>query len=473
MDSRNVVTPSGSVRAEVQGGIAIFLAMAYIVVVEPAVLSGRAIGISTGIPATAAFTATCLAAAVACFLMGWIGRLPAGAAPYMGENFFFVTALIPAAAAAGYPEPWRAALATTLLASLALLLVSATGLRGILAGGVPRTLVHAIAGGIGIFIAFLGLKSAGIVVADPGTLVGFTAHPLSPDVLVALSGLLVTVALHARGIRSAVLVGIAVAFILGWGVRTLVPMLPAGIAENGMVRASATMSALAPPAALLALPSSPSPLFLGLDPSALLDRRLLGGAAVLFLMILFDATGTLLAVTEVVAGDWDPAAAPGNAGDTDPRFRRALLADALGSVAAPLIGTSSVGAFMESAVAAPIGARRGLAAGVAGILFLLALPFAPLVTAFGSYPPATAPALIFVGALIAAGIRRISWEDPTEAVPAFVTVIGIPLTFSIAHGIALGFVLWPLVKLVSGRRRDVKPVAWILGALAALSLVLR
>ncbi|MBL9175572.1 MAG: NCS2 family permease, partial [Verrucomicrobiales bacterium] len=356
MDSRNVVTPSGTVRAEVQGGIAIFLAMAYIVVVEPAVLSGRAIGITTGIPAGAAFTATCLAAAVACFLMGWIGRLPAGAAPYMGENFFFVTALIPAAAAAGYPEPWRAALSTTLLASLALLAVSATGLRRILAGGVPRTLVHAIAGGIGIFIAFLGLKSAGIVVADPGTLVGFTAHPWSPDILVALAGLLVTVALHARGFRSAVLVGIAVAFCLGWTARAVIPHLPAGIAENAAVRASATMSGLAPPAALLATPPSPSPLLFGLEGSALLDRRLWAGALVLFLMILFDATGTLLAVTEVVGGDRTRPDAASGAADEDPRFRRALLADALGSVAAPLIGTSSVGAFMESAVAAPIGA---------------------------------------------------------------------------------------------------------------------
>lgn len=473
MDARNVVTPPGTVRAEVQGGIAIFLAMAYIVVVEPAVLSGRAIGVSTGIPATAAFTSTCVAAAVACFLMGWVGRLPAGAAPYMGENFFFVTALIPAAAAAGYSEPWRAALATTLLASIALLLVSVTGLRRVLAGGVPRTLIHAIGGGIGIFIAFLGLKSAGIVVANPGTLVGFTAHPLSPDILVAGAGLLVTVALHARGIRSAVLAGIAVAFALGWAARSLVPHLPNAISENAMVQASATLSALAPPTAILAPPPSPSPLLLGLDWSALLDRRLWGGALVLFLMILFDATGTLLAVTEVIAGDRSPAETPGGTSDTDPRFRRALVADALGSVAAPLIGTSSVGAFMESAVAAPIGARRGLAAMVTGILFLLAMLFAPLVTAFGSYAPATAPALVFVGALIASGIRRIPWEDATEAVPAFATIIGIPLTFSIAHGIAFGFVLWPLVKLVSGRARDVQPVAWILGALAAASLVLQ
>lgn len=454
-------------RIELQGGIAIFLAVAYIAVVEPAVLSGAALGISTGIPAGAAFTATCLATAVACFLMGWIGRLPVAAAPYMGENFFFVTALIPAAAAAGYPEPWRAALATTLVAGLLLLLVSATGLRSLLADGISKSLVQAIRGGIGLFITFLGLKAAGVVVSDPGTWVTFTRTPLSPDVLVALTGLVVTVALQARGKRAAVILGIGITFALGAGVHLAMPHLPEAVAQSTAVQSSATLKSLQLPTAVAALPPSPAPLLLGLDWHALFDFRLLGGGLVLFLMILFDATGTLLAVTSATGSVANHAQTGG-----DPRFRRGLLADALGSVVAPLLGTSSVGAYMESTVAAPIGARTGRAAFVVGVLFLLALPLAPLVTSLGSYPPATAPALMLVGAWIAAGVREIPWDDPTEAVPALAIVAGIPLTFSIAHGIAFGFVLWPLMKLASGRSREVRGVAWILGALAAVSLVL-
>ncbi|MBX3734458.1 MAG: NCS2 family permease [Verrucomicrobiae bacterium] len=457
-----------SIRTEIQGGIAIFLAIAYIVVIEPAVLSGQAVGMTTGIPAGAAFTATCLAAAVSCFLMGAIGRLPIAAAPYMGENFFFVTALIPAAAAAGYPEPWRAALATTLLAATLLLVVSATGLRRLLAGGIPSSLVHAIGAGIGLFITFLGLKAAGVVVADPANGVGFTRHPLSPDLLVALAGLVTTVALHARGVRSAVIAGIALTFALGAGTRMLLPHLPAAIADSTAVTASRTLGSLHWPATIVSMPPSPAPLLLGLDWTALVDARLLPGALVLFLMILFDATGTLLAVLGVLA----PAEGQ-EPGTSDPRFRRGLLADALGSVAAPLLGTSAVGAYMESTVAGPIGARRGLSAMVVGVLFLLAMPLAPLVASFGSYPPATAPALILVGALLAGGVRRIPWDDATEAVPALATVAGIPLTFSIAHGIAFGFVLWPLMKAAAGRRREVRSVAWILGILAAASLVLQ
>ncbi|MEN9677040.1 MAG: hypothetical protein RIS76_2936 [Verrucomicrobiota bacterium] len=450
-----------------QGGIAIFLAVAYIVVVEPAVLSGRALGTSTGIPEGAAFTATCLAAAVACLLMGLVGRLPVAAAPYMGENFFFVTALIPAAAAAGYSEPWRAALATTLLAAVLLLLVSATGLRRVLAEGIPASLVQAISGGIGLFITFLGLKAAGVVITDPATGVAFTRTPLSPDLLVALTGLVITVALHSRGVRSAVLLGIVFAFGLGSLLHAGLPYLPDAIAQSAGVQTSAMVKSLRLPEALLAMPPSPAPLFLGLEWKALLDPRLMGGALVLFLMILFDATGTLLAVTEAIGRP------PGaDAGGPDPRFRRGLLADALGSVAAPLLGTSSVGAYMESTVAAPVGARRGMTAIVVGVLFVLALPLAPLVSSLGSFPPATAPALVFVGALIAAGVRRIPWDDATEAVPALVTVAGVPLTFSIAHGIAFGFVLWPLMKLATGRASEVRSVVWILGSLAAASLLL-
>ena len=474
MNTVNESTPVSSAQTwmEVQGGIAIFLAVGYIVVIEPAVLSGRALGVDTGIPEGAAFSATCIAASVACILMGVIGRLPIAAAPYMGENFFFVTALIPAAAAAGYAEPWRAALATTLLAALLLFAVSITGLRSLLAKAIPATLVAAIGGGIGLFIAFLGLKAAGVVVASPSTLVAFTPHPLSPDVIVAAIGLVATVALHARGSRSAVVVGIILTFSLGLLARELMPFLPEVISHSSAVTTSATMTLLSMPSAIVALPPSPSPLFLGLEWSAMFDPRLFVGAIVLFFMILFDATGTLLAVTDAIGTHSKTETATTGAAALDPRFQRGFVADAIGSAAAPLIGTSSVGAYMESAIGAPIGARTGLCAIVVGVCFLLALPFAPVLQSFGTFAPATAPALMFVGALLFASLRRVQWDDATESVPALAVIAGVPLTFSIAHGIAFGFILWPLMKFAAGRQRETGVVSWMLALLAAISLCL-
>lgn len=462
-----------STRAEVQGGIAIFLAMAYIMVIEPAVLSGRAVGMANGMPEGAAFTATCIAAAIACILMGCVGRLPIAAAPYMGENIFFATALIPAAAAAGYTEPWRAALGTTLLAALLLLAISLTGMRRLLAQAIPPSLVSAIISGIGLFLAFLGLKAAGAVVASPGTLVGFTPHPLSPDLVVATMGLIATIALYARGFKSAVVVGIALTFSLGLLARESMPFVPDAIAHSQSVASSVTMTGLATPQSILALPPSPAPLFLGLDWSALFDPSLFLGAIVLLFMILFDATGTLVAVTGAIASHGNAEPSDGGRNDLDPRFQRGLLADALGSVAAPLVGTSSVGAFMESAVAAPIGARRGLCAIVVGVCFLLALPFAPIIQSFGSYPPATAPALLFISALLLAFVKRVPWDDATESIPALAVIAGVPLTFSIAHGIAFGFLLWPVMKLAAGRGREAGWLSWGLALIAGASLCLR
>ncbi|MSR41706.1 MAG: NCS2 family permease [Phycisphaerales bacterium] len=461
-----------STKIEVQGGIAIFLAIAYIMVIEPAVLSGRALGMDTGMPEGAAFTATCIAASIACILMGVVGRLPIAAAPYMGENFFFVTALVPAAAAAGYAEPWRAALATTLLAALMLFAISITGLRRLLAEAIPSTLVAAIGGGIGLFIAFLGLKAAGAIVANPSTFVGFTPTPLSPDLLVATIGLVATIALHARGSKSAVVVGIVLTFALGLLTRELMPYLPDCIAHSHAVTSSVTMTTLTMSSAIIAMPPSPAPLFLGLEWSAMFDPNLFVGAVVLLFMILFDATGTLLAVTDSISTRAKSDSSDAVRAELDPRFQRGLMADALGSLAAPLVGTSSVGAYMESAVAAPMGARRGLAAIVVGICFLLALPFAPVFQSFGSFAPATAPALIFVGALLVCSVKRIPWDDITESVPALVVIAGVPLTFSIAHGIAFGFLLWPVMKLAAGRGREVGWVAWGLGVTAAISLCL-
>ncbi len=457
-------------KTETQGGMAIFLAMAYIMVIEPAVLSGRAVGMNFGVPEDAAFTATCLAASLACVLMGIVGRLPIAAAPYMGENIFFATALVPAAAAAGYAEPWRAALATTFLSALLLLAISVTGMRRLLAQAIPPSLVAAIIGGIGLFLAFLGLKASGVVVASQGTFVSFTSEPLSPDLIVATLGLIATIALHARGFKSAVVVGIALTFALGLLARELMPFFPACIAQSHAVSSSLVMHGLQLPTGVIAIPPSPAPLFLGLDWRAMLDPSLFLGAIVLLFMILFDATGTLLAVTGTIAKDAKTTPVAEGRDELDPRFQRGLLADALGSVAAPLIGTSSVGAFMESAVAAPIGARRGLCAIVAGLCFLLALPFAPLFQSFGSFAPATAPALLFISALLIGAVKRIPWDDATESVPALAVIAGVPLTFSIAHGIAFGFLLWPVMKLAAGRGNEVGWLAWGLGLTAGVSL---
>jgi AGZA family xanthine/uracil permease-like MFS transporter len=420
-------------RREILAGTTTFLTMAYIIVVQPAVLSGEMFGTETGLDFGAVTTATCLAAALATAVMALYARTPIAQAPGMGENFFFVLTVIPAAAAAGHENAWQVALGVVFLAGLLFLLITLLGMRRLLSDAISPSLRAGIAGGIGLFIAFIGLQGAGLVLQAPGTLVRLNPDWLSPGLIVFFSGLFAAAALHARRVRGSILWGIAIATLVAAVLKAVLP----GAAMGGFAIADA----------ILAVPHSISPTLFKMDIAAALSLAMLPYVLVLLLMDFFDTLGTLVGVTEA-AGLVEKGAFP--------HPERAYISDALGTVAGAAMGTSTVTSFIESAAGVEQGARTGLASLTTAALFLVALFFAPLVTMMGSYPPLTAPALVLVGAMMLRSVKRIEWSDTTEALPAFLILIGIPLSYSISDGLALGFIAYPVLKLASGRARELR-----------------
>lgn len=443
------------VRTELAAGTTTFLAMAYIVFVQPAVLSGRMFGIDTGLDFGAVMTATCLAAALASGLMGLYARAPIAQAPGMGENFFFALTLVPAAAAAGAPSPWRAALGVVFVAGLLFLAVTLTGVRRVIVDAISPSLRAGIAAGIGLFIAFIGLQNAGVIVKDPATAVRLDPDWLGPDLAVFWSGLLATIALHARRVRGSLLAGIAVATAVALALRFGLP--------EGSLADGARLATLDAPTVPLSLPPPLSPTLLALDLRTALSLALLPLVLVFLLMDLFDTVGTLVGVTEG-AGVERRALLPAP--------ERAYLSDAVGTVAGAAMGTSTVTSFIESATGIGQGGRTGLTSVTTAALFLLALFASPLVALVGSYPPITAPALVVVGLLMLRSVSRIDWTEASEALPAALIAIGIPLSFSISDGLALGFVAYPLAKALAGRARELRWPIWGTGAVMLLYVVL-
>lgn len=434
------ITRAGSsVPRELLGGVTTFLAMAYIVVLNPAILSGHAAGgVATGIDVAAATVATCLAAAVACLVMGLLGRYPVAAAPAMGENFYFVLVAIPAAAALGTGQPWAVALGGVFLAGLAFVVLAIFGLHRMVIDAVGPGLLAGIAAGIGLFIAVLGLRNAGIVVIgadgfDLGRALG------SPDWLVFGVGLAVTGALALRRNPLAIVAGI--------GAALLVALVAGRVVLSGVVAA----------------PPDPAPLLLGLDiPGALAPAFQPIVLAMLFMLIL-DASGTLVAVGSEAGLQREDGSLV--------RGREALAANGLGTTAGAILGASPVTAFVESAAGVFAGARTGLAAVVVGVLFLVALFATPLVGLVANYPPVTAAALVVVGALVASQARRVPWADLGQAIPAAIALVAIPVLGSIGDGMALALVAAPVMALLAGKGRQVHPLALVLGGLALVYLV--
>ena len=423
-----------SVRQEALAGLTTFLAMAYIIFVNPAVLS------QAGMDFGAVFTATCLAAAIATIVMGLAANYPIALAPGMGQNFFFLTVV------AGMGASWQQALAAVFLSGLAFVALTLTRARARLIEAIPDSLKAGIAVGIGLFIAFLGMRAAGLVTANPGGLVRL-GDVLTAPPLLALLGLAVSAAMMARGARGALLWGI--------GASTLVAM------ALGLVR----------PQGVLDTPPSLAPTFMKMDLAGVLTWSMAPVVLVFLYMALFDAIGTLVAVGERAGLIVDGRLVRGE---------RALLADATGTVVGATLGTSTVTAYIESATGVEAGGRTGLANIVTAALFLASLMLSPLVRMVGGgieadvgHPlhPITAPALILVGSLMARSVTRIAWDDPTEALPAFLVACGIPFTFSIADGLALGFVAYPALKALSGRWREASPLLYVLGAIFALRYV--
>jgi AGZA family xanthine/uracil permease-like MFS transporter len=414
-----------SVRTEVLAGFTTFLTMAYIVIVNPAIL-GQA-----GMPIAAVAAATCLAAGFGSILMGLIANYPIALAPGMGLNAYFTFTVVK-----GMGLPWETALGCVFLSGIAFLVLTVAGIRQLIVGAIPRPLFSAIAAGIGLFIAFIGLKEAGIIVANPATTVAL-GDLTQPTAILAILGLVVMGGLMVWRVKGAILIGILVAAAAGWalGLAKVVP------GEYGLAALTATALKLDIPAAL----------------------HLNGGAGMaiaevifVFLFVdLFDNVGTLVAVTKK-AGLVQP-------DGTIPRLNRILTADSIATIGGSLAGTSTVVSYIESASGVAAGGRTGLTAIVVGVLFLLTLFFAPWVQAIPA--AATAPALIIVGSMMVGALADIDWDDPGVAIPAFLTVIAIPLTFSIANGLAFGITAFAVLKLVRGQAR---PGDWLLFVLAAL-----
>ena len=412
-------------KTEILAGFTTFMTMAYIVFVNPSLLS------ETGMPLAGVTAATCLSAAIGSFLMGGVARYPIALAPGMGLNAYFTYAVVK-----GMGVPWQTALGAVLLSGLAFLLLTALGLRQLILNAIPPELYAAVAAGVGLFIALIGFRNSGIVAPNPDTMVGL-GNLAYPSTALAIFGLVLTAALLAWRVRAAMLLGILAT--TGAGLIT-------GVAKW-------TPHAME----LRAMTST----FGKLDVAAALRIGFLDVVFVFLFIDLFDNLGTLVAVGKK-ANLFDKS-------NRIPRINRILLSDAAATIAGSLAGTSTVVSYIESAAGVAAGGRTGITAIVVGFLFLASLFAAPLV---GAIPlAATAPALILVGSMMASVVTEIDWQEPEIAIPAFLTILAIPLTFSIANGLALGFTAYVLLKLLRGKFREVNWFVYLLAALFVLRFV--
>ncbi|MCX8746989.1 MULTISPECIES: NCS2 family permease [Snodgrassella] len=413
-----------SVRTEVLAGLTTFLAMSYILVVNPSILK------DAGMDFGAVFVATCISSAFACMMMGLIANYPIALAPGMGLNAYFTYAVVK-----GMGISWQVALGAVFVSGIIFIILSLFKVREAIVNSLPNSLKFSIGGGIGLFLALVALKSAGVVVSNPATLVSLgDIH--SPQVLMTIVGFCFIVTLEHFRVRGGIIIGIltitAVASLMGinqfQGVFAPVPSL--------------------------------APTFLQLDFHDLFTMSLVSVIFVFFFVDLFDSTGVLIGVA-------------GRAGllvdGKLPRVKKALLADSTAIVVGAGLGTSSTTAYVESAAGAAAGGRTGLTAVVVGILMLASLWFSKLAA---SVPPyATAPALMYVGVLMMRSMTEIDWKDVSEAAPAFFTLIFMPFAYSIADGIAMGFISYALIKLFCGRVKDVSYMVWIIAVLWAFKLL--
>ncbi|GGG30557.1 guanine/hypoxanthine permease PbuG [Lysinibacillus alkalisoli] len=417
-------------RREIIGGITTFLAMAYILVVNPLMLSLDGV---EGIPDDmrmdygAVFVATALAAAVGSLFMGIIARYPIALAPGMGLNAFFAFSVV-----LGMGIPWQVGLTGVLCSGLIFIVLSVSGLREIIINAIPMQLKHAVGAGIGLFITFIGLKNAGIIVANESTLVTIGEITKNPNSLLAIFGLVITVIFMTKGIKGGVFYGILITAIVGMAFK-IVP-LPEKIV-SGIPDVSPTFGAAFEP--------------IMNNFSSLMTIDFLVVVLTFLFVDFFDTAGTLVAVANQAGLIKD---------DKLPRAGRALLADSLATVTGAIFGTSTTTSYVESTSGVAAGARSGFAAVVTGILFLLSLFFFPLLSVITS--AVTAPALIIVGVLMASALRLIEWDRFEIAVPAFLVVIAMPLTSSIATGIAIGFIFYPITMVVSGRAKEIHPIMY-------------
>mgnify|MGYP000420878773 CR=1 FL=1 len=412
-------------KTEVMAGVTTFLTMAYIIFVNPAMLA------DAGMDKGAVFMATCLAAAAGCFIMGFWANLPIALAPGMGLNAFFTYGVV-----LGMGHTWQTALGAVFLSGIIFALLSAFKLREWIINAIPVTLKKAIAAGIGAFLALIALKNAGIIVDHPATLVGLgDLTSFSPAM--ALIGFFLVLALVQRNIPGAVMIAVLLVTVVG--------LIAGDVSYSGIISA--------PPAIM--------PTFLQLDIEAAFNIGMLSVIFAFLFVDLFDTSGTLIAVTE-------------RAGLADkdgkvPRLGPALMSDSGATMVGAALGTSSTTSYIESAAGVAAGGRTGLTAVTVGVLFLLSMFFSPLAGMIPVY--ATAGAILYVSVLMMHTLKDVDWEDLTEAAPVVVVLLLTPLTFSIAHGITLGFITYAAAKVLSGRASELSVSVWALSALLLLKII--
>lgn len=408
-----------TVKTEVIAGFTTFLTMAYIILVNPLILS------STGMDLNAVFVATCLAAALGTAIMGLVANYPIALAPGMGLNAYFTFSVVK-----GMGLSWETALGAVFISGIVFLAVSLFKVREAIVNAIPQSLKFAISAGVGMFLAIIALKNAGVIAPHPETYLTLgDIH--KPTALLAIFGFFLIVALEYRKVPGSIIIGILVVTVLSIAL------------------------GLSPFKGIVAPVPSMAPTFMAMDIQGALHAGLIGVIFVFFFVDLFDTTGTLVGVSH-------------RAGLLDkdgklPRLKRALMADSIAITAGAAMGTSSTTAYIESAAGTAVGGRTGLTAVVVAVLFLAALWLSPLAATVPAY--ATAPALCYVAVLMARGLAEIEWNDLTESAPAVMTALAMPFTFSIADGIAFGFISYAVIKILAGRFSDLRPAVVIIAAL--------
>ncbi|WP_060982571.1 NCS2 family permease [Vibrio splendidus] len=414
-----------NVRTEIIAGLTTFLTMAYIIFVNPMILA------DAGMDHGAVFVATCLAAAIGCFIMGFVANYPIAQAPGMGLNAFFTYAVV-----MGMGYTWQVALAAVFVSGVIFIFLSIFKIREWIINSIPMSLRVGISAGIGLFLAFIALSNAGIVVSNPATKVSLGDITAIAPILGAL-GFFLTIALVHRGVKGAVMIAILAITALG---------IVIGDVQYG---------------GIMSTPPSLAPTFMQLDFSAVFEIGMISVVFAFLFVDLFDTAGTLVGV-----------ATKANLIKEDgklPRLNKALLADSTATSIGALLGTSNTTSYVESVAGVAEGGRTGLTAVVVGVLFLLALFFSPLAGMIPAY--ATSGALFYVAILMMSGLVGIDWRDLTEAAPVVVTCLLMPLTYSIAEGISLGFIAYAAIKLLSGKGRDVSPAVWVMSVIFILKYI--
>ncbi|MBP7791512.1 MAG: NCS2 family permease [Candidatus Goldbacteria bacterium] len=421
-----------NLKTEIIGGATTFLTMAYIIFVEPAVL--QAAGMDFG----AVMTATCIGAAVICILMGLIANYPIAGAPLIGENFFFAFTIVIA-----MKFPWQAALTAVFIEGLLFLLLTSLRVRELIIDSIPESLKQAMAVAIGLFIGFIGLKWSGLVVSNPSTSVAL-GDLRSPAVLLSIAGLFITAVLLVKNVKGSFLWGILITTVIGIVI--------------GLIKFEGIVSK----------PPSIKPVFFKFDFSFMKDFNFWVVVFILLYMEIFDTVGTIIGVAQECGFVKD---------NKIQDVSKVLFVDSIGTSIGAMLGTSTISSYIESNAGVTQGARTGLANITTGILFLLALLFYPLVKMIGGgvtlsgnnvIYPVIAPTLILVGFLMLKNITRINFSDLSEAIPAYLTIMGVPLTYSIADGIAFGIISYPVIKLLTGRAKEVSVLLYILAGIFIL-----